>query len=165
MEAHLVKAMVFPVVMYGCESCPCSPWGHLESQRVRHDSTAELNWSSSLNVVWEQAHGRGQVDPGWRIRQQACLLEPRSGSAGRAYPWHDPHMVCALSGEEGQKIEERVRARLGGKTEGASRDLPGSPVVKTSPSNAGGEGLNRSWRTRISHALWWKKPKHKTEAI
>ena len=31
-KVHLVKAMVFPVVMYGCES-----WTVLGLQRVRHD--------------------------------------------------------------------------------------------------------------------------------
>ena len=46
-----------------------------------------------------------------------------------------------------------MRARSGGKKEGASRDLPGGPVVKSSPSNAGGEGLNHGWGARISHAL------------
>ena len=35
--------------------------------------------------------------------------------------------------------------QIRGKKEGASRDLPGSPVVKTSPSNTGGDGLNRDW--------------------
>ena len=65
---------------------------------------------------------------------------------------HD--MICALSGEEGQKIGESVRASSGGKKEGASRDLLGGPVVKTSPSNAGGKGLNHGWGARISHALW-----------
>ena len=44
------------------------------------------------------------------------------------------------------------------------RDFPGGPVVKTSPSNAGGAGsipggeLRSTWLTA-------KKPKHRTEAI
>ena len=32
-------------------------------------------------------------------------------------------------------------------------DFPGSPVVKTSPSNAGGAGWIPGWRAKIPHAL------------
>ena len=41
-------------------------------------------------------------------------------------------------------------------------DFPGGPVVKTSPSSAGGVGSIPSWGAKIPHASW---PKHKTEAI
>ena len=43
------------------------------------------------------------------------------------------------------------------------KQLPGGPVVKTSPSNAGSAGLNPGWGARIPHASQPKnKPKHKT---
>ena len=43
-----------------------------------------------------------------------------------------------------------------------SWDFPGGPVVKTSPSNAGGMG----WGAKISHASQPKnQKKHETEAI
>ena len=45
------------------------------------------------------------------------------------------------------------------------RGFPASPVVKTSPFNAGGAGLIPSQGAKISHALQPKNPKHKTEAI
>ena len=44
-------------------------------------------------------------------------------------------------------------------------DFPGGPVVKTSPSNAGGVGSIPDWGAKIPHASGPKKPKHKTEAI
>ena len=44
------------------------------------------------------------------------------------------------------------------------RDFPGSPVVKNSPSTAGGAGSISCWGAKIPHALK-PKPKHKTEAI
>ena len=47
----------------------------------------------------------------------------------------------------------------------ATWDFPGGPVVKTSPSNAGGAGLIPGWRAKIPHASWSKKPEHKTEVI
>ena len=43
------------------------------------------------------------------------------------------------------------------------RDFPGSPVVKTSPSNAGGAGSIPGQGAKIPHATGPKK--HKTEAI
>ena len=38
-------------------------------------------------------------------------------------------------------------------------DFPGGPVVKTSPSNAGGAGLIPGRGAKIPRALWPKKPK------
>ena len=46
-----------------------------------------------------------------------------------------------------------------------SKDFPGSPVVKTSPSNSRGAGLIPGQEAKITHASGPKKPKHKTEAI
>ena len=34
------------------------------------------------------------------------------------------------------------------------RDLPGRPVVKTLPLNAGDTGLVPGWGAEIPHALW-----------
>ena len=47
----------------------------------------------------------------------------------------------------------------------APGDFPGSPVVETSPSNAGGAGLIPGQGAKIPHASGLKKPKHKTETI
>ena len=44
-------------------------------------------------------------------------------------------------------------------------DFPGGPVVKTSPSNAGGEGSIPGWEAKILHVPWPNNPKHETEAI
>ena len=44
-------------------------------------------------------------------------------------------------------------------------DFPGSQVVKTLPSKAGGTGLIPGWGAKIPHGSLPKKPKHKTEAI
>ena len=37
------------------------------------------------------------------------------------------------------------------------RDFPGGPVVKTSPSTAGGTGSIPGWRATIAHASWPEK--------
>ena len=43
--------------------------------------------------------------------------------------------------------------------------FPGGPVVKTSPSNAGGIGLIHGWGANIPYALGPKNQNQKTEAI
>ena len=44
-------------------------------------------------------------------------------------------------------------------------DFPEGPVVKTSPSNAGGAVLIPAQRAKIPYASWPKMSKHMTEAI
>ena len=46
LKVHRVKAMVFPVVMYGCES-----WTIKEAERQRIDAF-ELCWRGLLRVCW-----------------------------------------------------------------------------------------------------------------
>ena len=41
------------------------------------------------------------------------------------------------------------------------KGLPGSPVIKTSPSNAGGAGSIPGRGAKIPHALWPKKQSSK----
>ena len=45
----------------------------------------------------------------------------------------------------------------------SSRDFPGSPVVKTSPSNTAGAGLIPGRGAKIPYGLWLKKKKKKTK--
>ena len=46
-QVHLVKAMVFPVVMYGCES-----WTIRKAERRRIDAFELWCWRSLLRVPW-----------------------------------------------------------------------------------------------------------------
>jgi len=46
-RVHLVKAMVFPVVMYGCES-----WTIKKAERRRIDAFEPWCWRSLLRVPW-----------------------------------------------------------------------------------------------------------------
>ena len=46
-KVHLVKAMVFPVVMYGCES-----WTVNKTQRLRIDAFELWCWRRLLRVPW-----------------------------------------------------------------------------------------------------------------
>ena len=42
--------------------------------------------------------------------------------------------------------------------------FPGSPVVKTLPSNAGISGSIPGWEAKIPHASWLKHQKHKNRS-
>ena len=46
-EVHLVKTMVFPIVMYGCES-----WTIKKSERQRIDALELWCWRRLLRVPW-----------------------------------------------------------------------------------------------------------------
>ena len=46
-KVHLVKAMVFPVVMYGCES-----WMIKKAERLRIDAFELWCWRRLLRVTW-----------------------------------------------------------------------------------------------------------------
>ena len=46
-KVHLVKAMVFPMVMYGCES-----WTVKKAERQRIDASELLCWIRLLKVPW-----------------------------------------------------------------------------------------------------------------
>ena len=46
-KVHLVKAMVFPVVMYGCESCTVK-----KAERQRIDAFELWCWRRLLRVPW-----------------------------------------------------------------------------------------------------------------
>ena len=46
-KVHLVKAMVFPVVMYGCES-----WTITRAERQRIDACEWWCWRRLLRVPW-----------------------------------------------------------------------------------------------------------------
>ena len=46
-KVHIVKAMVFPVVIYGCES-----WSVKEAERQRIDAFKLWHWRRRLKVPW-----------------------------------------------------------------------------------------------------------------
>ena len=62
-KVHLVKAMVFPVVMYGCES-----WAVKETERQRIDAFKVWCWRRLLRVPWTA-----------RTSNQSILKEISSG--------------------------------------------------------------------------------------
>ena len=61
-------------------------------------------------------------------------------------------MIASLSCESSNDLQFSTDKNLPGK------ELPGGPVVKASPSDAGGVGLICGRRDKFPHTSWPKKP-------
>ena len=66
-KVHLVKAMVFPVVMYGCES-----WTIKKAERQRTDAFELWCWRRLLRVPWT---ARRSNQPILKEISHECSLE------------------------------------------------------------------------------------------
>ena len=60
-KVRLVKAMVFPVVMYGCES-----WTVKKAEHRRIDALKLWCWRKPLRVPWTARRSNGNPSPFWR---------------------------------------------------------------------------------------------------
>jgi len=66
-KVHLVKAMVFPVVMYGCES-----WTVKKAERQRIDAFEVWCWRRLLRVPWMARRSNQSI---LKETTPGCLLE------------------------------------------------------------------------------------------
>ena len=73
-KVHLVKAMVFPVVMYGCES-----WTVKKAERRRIDAFELWCWGRLLRVPWNARRSNQsilkEISPGCSL--EGTLLKPK----------------------------------------------------------------------------------------
>ena len=73
-KVHLVKAMVFPVVMYGCES-----WIVKKAERRRIDAFEVWCWRRLLRVPWTARRSNQsilkEINPG--ISLEGMMLKPK----------------------------------------------------------------------------------------
>ena len=73
-NVHLVKAMVFPVVMYGCES-----WTVKKAERRRIDAFERLCWRRLLRVPWTARRSNQsilkEISPGISLKGMMLKLK------------------------------------------------------------------------------------------
>ena len=73
-RVHLVKAMVFPVVMYGCES-----WTIKKVERQRTDAFELWCWRKLLRVPWTAKSSNQsilkEISPGWSLEGMMLKLK------------------------------------------------------------------------------------------
>ena len=72
-NVHLVKAMVFPVVMYGCES-----WTVKKAEHQRIDAFELWCWRRLLRVPWTARRSNQsilEISPGWSLEGMMLKLK------------------------------------------------------------------------------------------
>ena len=73
-KVHLVKAMVFPVVMYGCES-----WTVKKAERRRLDAFELWCWRRLLRVLWAERRSNQsilkEISPGCSLERLMLKLQ------------------------------------------------------------------------------------------
>ena len=101
-KVHLVKAMVFPVVMYGCES-----WTIKKAKRQRTDAFELWCWRRLLRVPWTARRSNQsilkEISPGCSLK--GLMLKLKLQSFGHLMRRADSFQKTLMLG----KIESRRR--------------------------------------------------------
>jgi len=108
-KVRLVKAMVFPVVMYGCES-----WTVKKAERRRIDAFELLCWRRLLRVPWTARRSNQsilkEISPG--ISLEGLMLKLKLQYFGRLMQRIDSlENTLMLGGIEGRRRRGRQRMR------------------------------------------------------
>ena len=108
-KVHLVKAMVFPVVMYGCES-----WTVKKAERRRSDAFELWCWRRLLRVPWTARRSNQfilkEINPG--ISLEGMMLKLKLQYFGHLMPRVDSlEKTVMLRGIGGRRRRGRQRMR------------------------------------------------------
>ena len=119
---HLVKAMVFPVVKYGCES-----WTIKKPERWRIDAFKLLCWQRLLRVTWTARRSNQsilkEISPEYSL--EGLVLKLKLQSFGhlmrRADSFGKTLMLGKIEGRR-RRVQQRMR-RLDGITDSMDMNL------------------------------------------
>ena len=123
-KVHLVKAMVFPVVMYGCES-----WTIKKAEWRRIDAFELRCWRRLLRVPWTAGRSNQsilmEISPGCSL--EALMLKPKCQYFGHLMQRADSFKKTLMLGKiEGRKRRGRQTMRwLNGITDSMDMSLGG----------------------------------------
>ena len=124
-KVRLVKAMVFPVVMYGCES-----WTAKKAESRRIDAFELWCWRRLLRVPWTARRSNQsilkEISPGYSL--EGLMLKLKFQYFGHLMRRVDSLEKTLMLGKiEGKRRRGRQRARwLDGITESMDMSLAGS---------------------------------------
>ena len=107
-KVHLVKAMVFPVVMYGCES-----WTIKKAERQRIDAFELWCWRRLLRVPWTARRCNQsilkEISPGCSL--EGLMLKLKLWSSGHLMRRADSFEKTLMLETEGRRKRGRQRMR------------------------------------------------------
>ena len=111
-KAHLVKAMVFPVVMYGCES-----WTIKKAKRQRIDAFELCCWRRLLSIPWTTRRSNQsilkEISPEYSL--EGLMLKLKLQYFGHLMRRADSFEKTLMLGRiEGRKKRERQRDETAG---------------------------------------------------
>ena len=108
-KVHLVKAMVFPVGMYGCES-----WTIKEAEHRRIDAFEVLCWRRLLRVPWTMRRSNQSIlkETGPRCSLEGLMLKLKLQYFGHLMQRADSFEKTLMLGKiEGRRRRGRQRMR------------------------------------------------------
>ena len=160
-KVHLVKGMVFPVVMYGCES-----WTIKKAERWRTDAFELWCWRRLLRVPWTARKSNQsilkEISPGCSL--EGLMLKLKLQYFGRLMQRADSFEKTLMLGKtEGRRRRGRQRMRwLAGITDSMDMGLGGFQelVMDREAWRAVVHGVAKSqktteWRTELDFLLYW----------
>ena len=127
-KVHLVKAMVFPVVMYGCEN-----WTIKKAEHLRIDAFELWCWRRLLRVPWTARRSNQpilkEISPGCSL--EGLMLKLKLQSFGHLMRRVDSFEKTLMLGKiEGRRRRGRQRMRwLDGITDTMDMNLGGLQVL------------------------------------